>query len=328
MSRSLLGSISVHSDATNQGAIKSRGKEFKVNTLHLFSDFKQAYNRTQRIELYVAMKELGFETKLIWLAKGAKRLIRNIFCERGTKARRRLIVPPVKPDSRDRHKACRYLNNQNFGWWACSGSGLCKRPGTRWLFTCSSGWHFHQAPPRSYPNGLVYQRIKARYMKTYANMVPDQIDNIGNIAGFEFEVVDEFINLEVLMRIDGNSTSEFKRRIMATSRCCYGLLHAKSIQYQCRPNVANFTLHWNDIGTVFIYCVRHLRSKLLTKQTNFKNFNAHPTSPGLKRSATRASSQSSNAKWCTLCLVLCDRATGGDASTNLSFKRTAENPTS
>ena len=33
------------------------------------------------------------------------------------------------------------------------------------------------------------------------------------------------------------------------------LLHAKTIQYQCRPNVANFTLHWNDIGTVFIYCV-------------------------------------------------------------------------
>ena len=32
-------------------------------------------------------------------------------------------------------------------------------------------------------------------------------------------------------------------------------LHAKSIQYQCRPNVANFTLHWNDIGTVFIYCI-------------------------------------------------------------------------
>ena len=30
--------------------------------------------------------------------------------------------------------------------------------------------------------------------------------------------------------------------------------HAKSIQYQWRPNVANFALHWNDIGTVFIYC--------------------------------------------------------------------------
>ena len=66
-------------------------------------------------------------------------------------------------------------------------------------------------------------------MKTSANMVPDQIDNIVNIAGSEFEVVDEFIYLEVLMRIDGNSTSEFKRRIMAASRCCYGLLrHLRS----------------------------------------------------------------------------------------------------
>ena len=33
------------------------------------------------------------------------------------------------------------------------------------------------------------------------------------------------------------------------------IIHAKSMQYQCRPNVANFTLHWNGIGTVFIYCV-------------------------------------------------------------------------
>ena len=65
-------------------------------------------------------------------------------------------------------------------------------------------------------------------MKTSANVVPNQIDNI---AGSEFEVVGEFG--------DGDSTSEIKRRIMAASRCCYGLL-------------------------------RYLRSKLLKKQTNFK----------------------------------------------------------
>ena len=35
MSRPLLGSISVDSDAIDQQAIKSRDKEFKVNTLHL-----------------------------------------------------------------------------------------------------------------------------------------------------------------------------------------------------------------------------------------------------------------------------------------------------
>ena len=73
-------------------------------------------------------------------------------------------------------------------------------------------------------------------MKTSANVVPDQIDNI---AGSEFEVVGEFVHLGLLMRTDGDSTSEIKRRIMAASRCCYGLL-------------------------------RHLRSKLLKKQTNFK----------------------------------------------------------
>ena len=73
-------------------------------------------------------------------------------------------------------------------------------------------------------------------MKASANMVPDQINNI---AGSEFKVVDEFVHLGLLIRTNGESTSEIKRNIMAESRFCYGLL-------------------------------RQLRSKLLTKQTNFK----------------------------------------------------------
>ena len=49
----------------NLRLILQKGREFQVWTYHLFIDFKQAYDRTKRRELYVAMKELGFETKLI-----------------------------------------------------------------------------------------------------------------------------------------------------------------------------------------------------------------------------------------------------------------------
>ena len=58
-------------------------------------------------------------------------------------------------------------------------------------------------------------------MKTSANVVPDQINNI---AGSEFKVVDEFVHLGLLIRTNGGSTSQIKRNIMAANRCCYGLL--------------------------------------------------------------------------------------------------------
>ena len=41
--------------------------------------------------------------------------------------------------------------------------------------------------------GLFINGSKIEYMETSANMVPDQIDNIINIAGSEFEVVDELL---------------------------------------------------------------------------------------------------------------------------------------
>ena len=53
----------------NLRLILQKGREFQVRTHNLFIDFKQAYDRTKRRELYVAMKELGFETKLNRLVK-------------------------------------------------------------------------------------------------------------------------------------------------------------------------------------------------------------------------------------------------------------------
>jgi len=53
----------------NLRLILQKGREFQVQTHHLFIDYKQAYDRTKRKELYVGMKELGYETKLIRLVK-------------------------------------------------------------------------------------------------------------------------------------------------------------------------------------------------------------------------------------------------------------------
>ena len=33
------------------------------------------------------------------------------------------------------------------------------------------------------------------------------------------------------------------------------IIHTKSITCRCRPNVAKFTLHWDDIGMFLILCV-------------------------------------------------------------------------
>ena len=61
-------------------------------------------------------------------------------------------------------------------------------------------------------------------MKTTANMVSNQQGNIINIGGHCFEAVDEFVYLGALTRPDGDTAPEIKRRIVATSRCYYGLL--------------------------------------------------------------------------------------------------------
>ena len=49
--------------------ILQRGREFNIQTHHLVIDFKAAYDNIIRSELYIAMKELNFETKLIRLAR-------------------------------------------------------------------------------------------------------------------------------------------------------------------------------------------------------------------------------------------------------------------
>ena len=50
-------------------------------------------------------------------------------------------------------------------------------------------------------------------------MQEESPDNKVNIGGSEFEIVDEFVYLGVLMRPDEDATPEIRRRIMAASRC-------------------------------------------------------------------------------------------------------------
>ena len=65
------------------------------------------------------------------------------------------------------------------------------------------------------------------------------------IAGQRFAVVDTFVYLGALVRADGNISESIKARITSANRCFYGL-------------------------------VRHLRSKLLTKETKSK-YNKYTT---------------------------------------------------
>ena len=73
-------------------------------------------------------------------------------------------------------------------------------------------------------------------MKTNTGTIAQQEGNVVNIGGQKFGVVDEFVYLGALIRADGDNSAEIHRRIMAANRCFFGLQ-------------------------------RHLRSKLLSKQT-------------------------------------------------------------
>lgn len=51
----------------NVRLILQKGREFKINTHHLFIDFKAAYDSVKRLELFRVMHELAFPAKLIRL---------------------------------------------------------------------------------------------------------------------------------------------------------------------------------------------------------------------------------------------------------------------
>src|SRR5687768_10480610 len=84
--------------------------------------------------------------------------------------------------------------------------------------------------------GLMINESKTKYMKTEPNPVANQQSDTISIGEFNLEVVNEFIYLGALIRSDGDNTPEIQRRIMAASRCYYGLM-------------------------------KHLRSKLISKKT-------------------------------------------------------------
>ena len=84
--------------------------------------------------------------------------------------------------------------------------------------------------------GLLTNESKNKYMKTEPSTVANQQGDVISIGGYNLEGVDEFIHLGALIRSDGNNTPEIQRRIMAASRCYYGL-------------------------------IKHLRSKLISKKT-------------------------------------------------------------
>jgi sorting nexin-29 len=229
----------------NLRLILQRGSEFKVQTRHLFIDFKQAYDRTNRTELFIAMKELGFETKMIRLVKATLD---------GTKCRVK-----VQNDLSDAFAVKDGLKQGDS--LSCLLFNLVleiafRRAGISTSRTLANGMvqilgfaddldiagrshaeveeTFTKLAAEAERMGLVINESKTKYMDTTpgAHYEANKI----NISGHNFEVVNEFVYLGVLTRPDGDTTPEIQRRIMAASRCYFGLL-------------------------------RHLRSKLLTKKT-------------------------------------------------------------
>ena len=231
----------------NLRLILQRGREFQVQTYHLFIDYKQAYDRTKRKELYVGMKELGYETKLIRLVKATLD---------GTKCR--VKVQNDLSDEFDVEEGLKQGDGLSCLLFNLALEIAMRRAGIQTHKTLASSTvqvlgfaddldlasRTHKGTVDTFTNlkvqaermGLMINETKTKYMKTTPNPVPGQQGNSVRIGEFNFEVVDEFTYLGALIRPDGDSTPEIKRRIMAASRSYYGLL-------------------------------KHLRSKLLSKKT-------------------------------------------------------------
>ena len=219
----------------NLRLILQRGNEFNVQTFHLFIDFKQAYDRTKRNELYVAMKELGFETKYVRLVKATLD---------GTKCRVK-----VQNDLSELFAVREGLKQGDA--LSCLLFNLAlemamRRAGIRTSSTLATATiqvlgfaddldfagrtqaavqdTFNNLKLQAERMGLEVNDGKTKYMKTTSRTVPNQNGNTIRFGDHDFEVVDEFTYLGVLIRPDGDTTPEIRRRVMAANRCYYGLL--------------------------------------------------------------------------------------------------------
>lgn len=231
----------------NLRLILHRGSEFKVQTYHLFIDFKQAYDRTKRKELFEVMKELGFETKLIRLVKATLD---------GTKCR--VKVNNDMSDPFVTREGLRQGDALSVLLFNLALEGAMRRAGIQTSRTLATSMvqilgfaddldiagrrhadvvdTFTSLKAQAQRMGLIINEAKTKYMKTTGTPVPNQEDNTITIGDQRFEVVNEFTYLGALIRADGDNASEIQRRIMAANRCFYGLQ-------------------------------RHLRSKFLTRRT-------------------------------------------------------------
>ncbi len=233
----------------NVRLILQKGREFKVHTYHLFIDFKSAYDKIKRSELFVVMRDLGFEPKLI-------RLVAMTL--NGSRCRIKMgnevsDVFVTKEGLRQGDALSTLLFNVAL-------EGAMRRAGIQTSRTLATGsvqilgfaddldivGRRHTDVVDTYTSlktealrlGLIINENKTKYMKTNEATVPQQEANIVSIGGQRFEVVDQFVYLGALIRADNDSSLEIKRRIMAANRCVHGLQ-------------------------------RHLRSNLLTRNTKF-----------------------------------------------------------
>lgn len=218
----------------NLRLILQRGSEFNVQTHHLFIDFKQAYDRIKRRELFVVMKELGFETKLIRLVKATLD---------GTKCR--VKMQNNMSDTFETREGLRQGDALSCLLFNIALEGVLRRAGIQTQRTLATNMVqilafaddldiagrrisdvidvFTNLQREAAKLGLIVNIDKTKYMKTDERSVPQQQGPNIIIDGQQYEVVDEFVYLGVLARPDGDTTPEIQRRIMAATRCFHGL---------------------------------------------------------------------------------------------------------
>ncbi len=229
----------------NLRLILQRGSEFNVQTHHLFIDFKQAYDQVKRRELFVVMKELGFETKLI-------RLVRATL--KGTKCR--VKVQNNMSEAFETRESLRQGDALSCLLFNIALEGAFRRAGIQTHRTLATSMYqvmafaddldlagrrqadvidvFTSLKAEAAKLGLVINADKTKYMKTDNTSGSQQLGSHITIEGQQYEVVNEFVYLGVLARPDGDTKPEIQRRIMAATRCYYGLRRQLCSKYLTR----------------------------------------------------------------------------------------------
>ena len=236
--------------------------EHNINTYHLFVDFRSAYDCIKREALYEAMVEFGIPHKLVRLVKATMTNVRS-----RVRVEQDLSTPFHSRTGLRQGDAL-----------ACLLFNIALEKVVRASRINTSGNIFHKSvqilayaddidiigrTPEDIREaflaledsakrmGLRINEDKTKLMISSPTATLNQTTHTFNAATYRFEIVNSFVYLGSLVNAHNNTTEEIQKRIMAASRCYYGLI--KQLQSRNLSRTTKSVLYKTLIRPVLTY---------------------------------------------------------------------------